>query len=153
MNRVLLTNGFTSYPSGSGSEKLEVSETGFILIGDERIDIRALHGIETAAQVDALAFMLRYLMQKNSGEDDVDRLERLALAMRGLEKRSNEKEIDVGEMIDELYAQIKKDRIDIVNTGFFVTMNRFLDLPRKMELRAAINRMRRVKWAQTYADI
>lgn len=144
MRRVLLNDRFTSYPEGSGTEKLEVTDTGFIIIGDERIDVRALHDIATAAQVDALALILRFL-ERNIGEGD--ELETLALAMRGLRRNTIGREIDVAECVRELYKQIAQGSINIVDTGFFTTMSRFLDLPREYELRAAINRMRRVTWS------
>lgn len=144
--RALTSSRFTSYPEGSGSERLEVSDTGFIVIGDERIDVRALHDIATAAQVDALAFMLRFLER---GADDGNELESLALAMRGLARKTTSREIDVAECVGKLYAQIEQEGINIVDSGFFTTMNRFLDLPREFELRAAINRMRRVTWSAT----
>jgi hypothetical protein len=142
--RVLLNSGFTPYPQGSGTEKLEVSDTGFIVIGDERIDVRNLHDIATAAQVDALAFMLRFLERRS---DDGNELERLALAMRGLDRKTVERKIDVAMCVSKLYEQIELEGINIVDTGFFTTMNHFLDLPREYDLRAAINRMRRVSWA------
>jgi len=142
--RALTSSRFTSHPEGSGSERLEVSDTGFIVIGDERIDVRALHDIATAAQVDALAFMLRFLAR---GADDGNELETLALAMRGLTRKMTSREIDVAECVGKLYAQIEQEGINIVDSGFFTTMNRFLDLPREFELRAAINRMRRVTWS------
>ena len=143
VNRSMLSGAFTSYPSGSGSERLEVSDTGFIIVGDERVDVRALHGIATAAQNDAIAFMLRYLMRNlNEGSD----LERIASAMRGFDFNANEKPVDAFGLVDALYDKIEKEGIGVVDTGFFVTMNRFADLPRKFELRAAISRMRRLKW-------
>lgn len=144
MQRVLLNDRFTPYPEGNGTEKLEVSDTGFIIIGDERIDVRALHDIATTAQVDALAFMLRFL-ERNI--DEGDELEKLALAMRGLSRKTVEREIDVADCVRKLYKQIEQESINIVDTGFFTTMSRFLDLPREYELHAAINRMRCVKWS------
>ena len=143
-NRVLLSSNFSSYPEGSGTEKLEVSDTGFIIIGDERIDIRTLHDIATPAQVDAIGFMLRFLMR---GTDSGSELEALAFAMRGISRKTAGQPIDVAKCIEELYKQIKQDGLDLVDTGFFTAMGRFLDLPREFELYAAINRMRRVTWA------
>lgn len=142
-HRLLLSQGFTSYPNGFGTEKLEVSDTGFIIIGDERIDIRNLHDIQTLAQVNALAFMLRYI-EKNTDTGNV--LERLALTLRGLDSKMLGQKIDVSECIKNLYEKIEVDGLDIVDTGFFTTMDRFLDLPRPYELRAAINHMRHVTW-------
>lgn len=119
--RTLLSDGFTSYPSGSGSERLEVSEMGFIFIGDEAIDVRGLHDIITDAQLDCLGFMLRYLEVSN--RDSV---------------------IDVSEKLDALYGRIGDEGLDFIYSGFFTTCNRFMDLPRKCDLTAVINRMRRV---------
>lgn len=145
-NRILYSDNFTSYPEGSGTEKLEVSDTGFIIIGDERIDIRALHNIETSAQINALAFMLRFLERGASKKDE---LEVLTLSMRGLKQKSISHKIDVSLCISELYAQIKRDGLNIVDSGFFTSMNRFLDLPREIELKAIVNRMRRLTWSNT----
>jgi hypothetical protein len=142
-NRVLWSDDFTSYPDGSGTEKLEVSDTGFIIIGDERIDVRALHDVATVAQIDALAFMLRFLQR---GADGQNELEMLALAMRGLKRKVDGHEINISAKVHELYEQIRQEGLDIVDTGFFSTMSRFIDLPREIELQAAINRMRRVTW-------
>jgi hypothetical protein len=142
-NRTMWSGGFTPYPEASGTEKLEVSDTGFVIIGDERVDIRSLHGIATPAQVDALAFMLRYLQR---GADTVSELEILALTMRGLSRKNASSRIDIKANIREMYDRIEKEGLDIVDTGFFVSMSRFLDLPREAELLAAINRMRRTTW-------
>lgn len=120
-NRILYSDGFTSYPEGSGSEKLEVSDMGFIIIGDERIDIRGLHDIITKRQLDALGFMLRYL-----------------------ETHNIDKRINIGAQIDGLYAEIEKNGLDCVFSSYFTTAERFLDLPRKCELMAVVNRMRKI---------
>jgi predicted ABC-class ATPase len=143
IHRVMCGDRFTSYPQDSGTEKLEVSDTGFILCGDERIDIRALHDIATAAQVDALAFMLRFLQNTSAEKNE---LEILARTMRGLAYTASDCEIDISAKIDQLYEHLLRNGFDRIDTGFFVTMNRFLDLPRKIELHAAIHRMRHVIW-------
>lgn len=148
--RVLQSDRFTSYPEGATSEKLEVSDTGFVVIGDERIDVRALHGIATAAQTNTLAFMLRFLVREtplSEAKHNVNELEMIALAIRGIERKRKGYDIDVAELVRNLYAKIEENGINVVDTGFFTTMNRFLDLPREFELRAAINRMRHVNWA------
>ncbi len=144
--RVMFSEKFTSYPDGNSSERLAVSDTGFIIIGDEKIDIRALHDISTPAQADTLAFMLRFLVNNT---DKKDELEMLALSMRGLSYKSSVNQIDTKAMVNELYENIKKEGLNLVNTGFFTSMNRFLDLPRSIELHAAINRMRHTVWKST----
>ncbi len=121
-SRRLYSENFTSYPEGSGTERLEVSEMGFIIIGDEMIDIRGLHDIVSKRQIDALGYMLRRLEISN-----------------------NDKVIDLDSRIDELYAEIEKEGLDAVFSSFFTTTERFLDLPRKCELKAVVNRMRKAK--------
>ncbi len=118
-NRVLLADGFTSYPENSGSEKLMVSDMGFIFIGDEKIDLRGLRDIITERQLNALGFMLRYLEISNK-----------------------DSEIKISERIDELYSKLKSEGLDVIYSGYFTDMGRFLELPRKIELMAVINRMR-----------
>ena len=120
-HRALFSDHFSSFPDGSGSEKLEISDMGFIIIGDEYIDIRGLHDIITKRQLDALGYMLRYL-----------------------EIHNTDHKIDLDTKIDELYEEIEKEGLDTVFSSYFTTTERFLDLPRKQELKAVINRMRKI---------
>lgn len=120
-HRILHSDGFSSYPEGSGSEKLLVSDLGFICIGDERIDIRGLHNIITGGQLDALGYMLRYL--EISNRDQI---------------------IDLKRRIDELYEKIEQEGLDCVFSGYFTATGRFLDLPRKQELMMLVSRMRKI---------
>ncbi|MCL2708016.1 MAG: ABC-ATPase domain-containing protein [Defluviitaleaceae bacterium] len=143
VSRRMTGEGFTSYPDGSGTEKLCVSDTGFVIFGDERVDVRGLHDLATGAQIYALAFMLRYLAQK---VDDGGELEKLALSMRGIKKAGAIGRIDIKKEADDLYARIEREGIDFIGTGFFPSMERFLDLPRKAELFAAVYRMRKTVW-------
>lgn len=122
-SRTLFSDHFSSYPEGSGTEKLAVSDMGFIIIGDEMIDIRGLHDIVSKRQLDALGYMLRYL-----------------------EAHNKDRKIDIDARIDELYGEIEKEGLDTVFSNFFTTTERFLDLPRKFELKAVINRMRHVDY-------
>jgi len=144
-NNRTLTKSFSTYPEGMTRELLSVSDTGFIVIGDERIDIRSLHDIAAESQVNALAFILRYLAK---GEESMDSLERQALAIRGLipKTKASHQEVDIVAKVQELYAQIEADGLNLVDTGFFTSMHRFMDLPRQFEVLAAINRMRRVEY-------
>ena len=121
--RRLYAEGFTPYPCGSGSERLEVLDMGFLLIGDERIDVRGLHDIVSPCQLEALGFMLRHLEIKN-----------------------NDPEILVKEAVDGLYARIRREGLDFLYSSHFTTCGRFLDLPRKQELLALISRMRQVRF-------
>ena len=119
--RTLYSDRFSSYPEGCGTEKLEVSDMGFVIIGDEKIDVRGLHDIVSPRQLDTLGFMLRYLEVSN-----------------------NDRKIDIESKINDLYARIDEEGIDFLYSSFFTTCERFLDLPRKQELMALINRMRRI---------
>jgi len=119
--RTLYSDRFSSYPEGSGTEKLEVSDMGFVIIGDEKIDVRGLHDIVSPRQLDTLGFMLRYLEVSN-----------------------NDREIDIEKKINDLYARIDEEGIDFLYSSFFTTCERFLDLPRKQELMALVNRMRKI---------
>lgn len=121
-HRVLYSENFSSYPVDSSSEKLEVSDMGIILIGDERIDVRGLHNIATKRQLDTLGYMLRYL-----------------------EIHNIDKEIDIKAQIEKLYNGIEKEGLDLIFSSYFTGTERFLDLPRKQELIAVINRMRNIK--------
>lgn len=123
--RVLHSDGFSSYPEGSGSERLLVSDMGFICIGDERIDTRGLHDIITEGQLDALGYLLRYL--EISNRDPI---------------------IDLRQRIDDMYDRIAEEGLDCVFSGYFTATGRFLDLPRKQELMALISRMRRIHFAR-----
>ena len=119
--RTLYSDRFSSYPENSGTERLKVSDMGFIIIGDEKIDVRGLHDIVSPRQLDTLGFMLRYL-----------------------EATNNDRKIDIERKIEDLYARIYEEGIDFLYSSFFTTCERFLDLPRKQELMALINRMRKI---------
>lgn len=119
--RALSTEGFTSYPEGMGSERLEVIDLGIIIIGSETIDLRGVHDIVTPRQLYAIGFMLRYLMISN-----------------------NDRIIDIAKRIDELYDKIESEGLDEMYSSYFTTTESFFDLPRKQEILATVNRMRRI---------
>ncbi len=178
-NRVLDCTNFTPYPEGSGRERLEVSDMGFILIGDERIDIRGLHDIVSMHQLDALGYMLRFLENCMGGkfavgkaaaddvskkesagevagssagkdfgdkdavsEDSADRTLANGNVASGKTARNEKTALDT--QINKLYKKIETEGLDCVFSSNFTTTGRFLDLPRKCELKAVINRMRKI---------
>ena len=120
-SRTLYYDHFSSYPEGSGTEKLQVADMGFIIIGDEQIDVRGLHDIVSLRQLNALGFMLRHL-----------------------EIANNDRKIDIEKKVNALYLRIKEEGLDFLYSSFFTTCERFFDLPRKQELLAVINRMRKI---------
>ena len=99
---------------------------GFIIIGDERIDVRGFHDIVSPRQLDTLGFMLRYLELTNA-----------------------DRRIDIEKNINDMYKRIDEEGIDFLYSTFFTTCKRFLDLPRKQELKALINRMRRINMVKS----
>lgn len=127
--RNLSSVGFSSYPGGVGSEKLAVSDLGFIIIGDEMIDVRGLHDIVSSRQLDSLGFMLRLIEISN-----------------------NDSMIDIVKKIDELYEKIASEGLDCIYSTYFTTCERFLDLPRKQELLALIARMRKTEYLRGADD-
>jgi len=146
-NERMLTSPFSTFPEGMTREALAVSDTGFIILGDERIDVRSLHDVVTPYQVNALAFILRALAKS---EERVSDLERMALAMRGL-KSTHAKQtqsVHIEDKVHALFEKIEAEGLNAVDTGFFTTMQRFMDMPRKFEVLAAINRMRHVTWTR-----
>ena len=64
--------------------------------------------------------------------------------LRYLETHNTDLEINLDKEIDELYKLIEKEGLDTVFSSYFTTTERFLDLPRKHELKAVINRMRKI---------
>ncbi len=124
-SRILYSDGFSSYPTGSGTERLAVSDMGFIIIGDEKIDVRGLHDIVSSRQLNTLSFMLRYLEITNT-----------------------DRKIDIEKKISDLYDRLDEEGIDFIYSSFFATCERFLDLPRKQELMALVNRMRKLNMAK-----
>ncbi|MBR5523657.1 MAG: ABC-ATPase domain-containing protein [Clostridia bacterium] len=123
--RCLYADGFSSFPEGSGTERLSVSDMGMISIGDERIDVRGLHDIISFRQLETLGFMLRHL-----------------------EITNKDRKIEIHKKIDDLYARIEEEGLDFLYSSFFTTCGRFLDLPRKQELLAVIYRMRNIHIAK-----
>ena len=125
IRRTLLADRFSAYPEGSGSERLAVSEPGFLCIGDERVDVRGLHDIVNGRQLTALGFLLRHLAAHNT-----------------------DCRLDIAQRIDELYSEIEENGLDTVYSSYFTTCGRFLDLPRKIELLALLARMRLIRFAE-----
>ncbi len=121
-NRKIMCKGFTPYPKEQGTEQLDVAGRETILIGDEKLDVRMLHGIISHPQLNALAYMLRFM-----------------------EVKASEEIINIEEAVSAIYREIEAKGLDSVFPCIFLT-ERWLELPRKIELMAAINRMRNIKF-------
>ena len=122
-HRALLSAGFTTYPAYRGSERLSVSETGFLLFGEEAVDLRGVMELLTDEQKTAAAFVLRTLSVS-----------------------AKEETASLSERLDALYEKTEKEGIDSLYTSVFPEMERFLTLPRKQDVLAVVNRMRGTRY-------
>lgn len=123
--RRITADGFTSYPEGSHTERLEVSDIGALIIGDEKIDIRGLYNTASAAQQNGIALILRYAMISRKPGPFANGID--------------------GEL-DRVYEMIRRDGVHEVFSSFFTTVSMPIDLPRKAEIKAVVSRMRRLIW-------
>ena len=125
IERKITADHFSSYPQGSGTEKLMVSTMGYMMIGDEQIDIRGLYNITSHAQLAAIAFLIRKLAVSNQ-----DRL------------------IVLHEKIQKALEDMEREGVDIVFSSFFPGFERWLELPRIHEVLCVINRMKHLNFIQ-----
>lgn len=130
-SRTLTNEGFSTYPLFSKEEKLAVSDIGYIFIGQEKIDTNHIHEILCNEQRTAVGFLIR-ILENRYGES--------------LFSGSVRKTIDLFFEVDSLYHEIEEKGLDMIYSGFFPGCERFLALPRKMDLLAAIYRMRNTKY-------
>ena len=61
---------------------------------------------------------------------------------------NKEHKIDIVGRVDELYEKMEAEGMDILYSSYFTTTERFLDLPRKTEVYAIVNRMRSLNFAK-----
>jgi len=120
-SRMLSGEGFTSFAPETGMERLAVTDVGIIYVGEEAVDLRMLSGLITQAQRNAVGFLIRYL-----------------------EVSLNETKFDVETKLDELYHKMERSGFDCIFSNHFTDCERFMDLPRKEDVLAAVNRMRKV---------
>ena len=119
--RQISSEGFSSYPSDFGRERLAVYDAGFIYLGDERLDLRAIVSLESYEQWTAVALMLRYLEIHNADE-----------------------QINLAGKCSALYEKIEREGLDTVYSGIFTEVSRFLELPRMQDVFACVWRMRKL---------
>ena len=120
-NRILRKEGFTSFVPETGMERLAVTDVGIIYVGEEAVDLRMLSGLITQAQRNAVGFLIRYL-----------------------EVSLNDAKFDVGTKLEALYRRMETEGFDCIFSNYFTDCERFMDLPRKEDVLAAVNRMRKV---------
>ena len=125
-------------PEGSATEVLKVSDLGFLILGDQQIDIRMLHNIATLPQLNAIAFLARKLINQ------VNPLERFQKqTIDAPEEGGREpKWICREEEVERLLKEIQEEGLESAYTAFFTECQRWMDLPRKYEILAVLSRMR-----------
>jgi hypothetical protein len=96
---------------------------GYILIGDEQIDIRGLYNITSHAQLTAIAFLIRKITISNQ-----DHL------------------IFLHEKIKKALEDMEREGVDIVFSSFFPGFERWLELPRINEVLSVINQMKHLNF-------
>ncbi|MBQ3636806.1 MAG: hypothetical protein II953_00450, partial [Clostridia bacterium] len=123
VRRVLTEEYFSSYPENGSTERLEANDMGFLLIGSEAVDLRGVFSLMTDAQRNAAAFILRTVMVSHRPGP-----------------------LDFAAKLEAVLDWIRREGLHTVYTPFFTTMRLPMELPRKIDLEAVVNRMRRVKW-------
>lgn len=140
-------------PEGTATEVLKVSDLGFLIFGEEQIDIRMIHDIASLPQLNAIAFLVRKLIgqlnplgrfQKFSQpgtifQEDVFKTDEMPAT--GKESTSprwicREKEVE------RLLKEIEGEGLESAYSTFFTECGRWLDLPRKYEILSVLSRMR-----------
>ncbi|RKN83731.1 P-loop domain-containing protein [Paenibacillus ginsengarvi] len=125
IERNITTDRFSSYPQGSGTEKLVVSTMGYIIIGDEQVDVRGLYNITSHAQLAAIAFLIRKIAISNQ-----------------------DRRIFLHEKIKKALEDMEREGVDLVFSSFFPGFDRWLELPRVNEVLSVINRMKHLNFIQ-----
>lgn len=131
-------NYLTTYPDESSTEVVKVLDLGFIILGDEQIDIRMMHNIASIPQLNAIAFLLRKLMNRIN---PMDRYQTYSLEKLS-ETQAPAKWVNLQHEVEQLLEEIQTDGLESTFSGFFTECSRWMDAPRKYEMLAILSRMR-----------
>ena len=130
-------------PEGAATEVLAVSDLGFLILGEERIDIRMLHDIATIPQLNAIAFLLRRLINQ---VNPLERFRKFQIAGAGdggsPGNQDNRRRICREKEVERLLSEIREAGLESAYSPFFTECVRWMDLPRKYEILAVLSRMR-----------
>jgi len=131
-------NYLTTYPDGSSTEVLKVSDLGFLVLGEEQIDIRMIHDIVSIPQLNAIVFLLRKLINR---VNPMERFQKFSLEkLEGEETEA--KWIHVEKEVVDLLEDVMEVGLESTYSPFFTECGRWMDLPRKYEMLAVLSRMR-----------
>ena len=70
----------------------------------------------------------------------------MGFLIRYLEVSLNETKFDMGMKLETLYRRMETEGLDCIFSNYFTDCERFMDLPRKEDVLAAVNRMRKVRF-------
>jgi predicted ABC-class ATPase len=119
--KIINTTKFTPYQADSTSEYLDVSDKGFLEIGNESIDVRNIHNIASYSQLTAIGLLIRKI-----------------------ENEAKEKKLDIRKVVEDYIEVLETGNLDEIYTTYFTTCGRWLELPRKFEVLAILYRMRNI---------
>lgn len=136
-------------PEGAATEVLAVSDLGFLILGEERIDIRMLHDIATIPQLNAIAFLLRRLINQVNPLERFQKFQSGGAGNGGSSGdggspggRGSSRRICREKEVERLLSEIRETGLESAYSPFFTQCVRWMDLPRKYEVLAVLSRMR-----------
>lgn len=134
-------NGLSTRPEGSATEVLKVSDLGFLILGEEQIDIRMLHDIATIPQLNAIAFLVRKLINQ---VNPLERFQKFTMGEQspGQPQETAPKWICRQREVERVLAEIEEAGLESAYSPFFSECSRWMDMPRKYEMLAVLSRMR-----------
>ncbi len=134
-------NGLSTRPEGSATEVLKVSDLGFLILGEEQIDIRMLHDIASIPQLNAIAFLVRKLINQ---VNPLERFQKFTIGEQspGQPQETAPKWICRQREVERVLAEIEEAGLESAYSPFFTECSRWMDMPRKYEMLAVLSRMR-----------
>ena len=134
-------NGLSTRPEGSATEVLKVSDLGFLILGEEQIDIRMLHDIASIPQLNAIAFLVRKLINQ---VNPLERFQKFTMGEQspGQPQETAPKWICRQREVERVLAEIEEAGLESAYSPFFSECSRWMDMPRKYEKMAVLSRMR-----------
>lgn len=132
-------NYLSTRPEGSATEVLKVSDLGFLILGEEQIDIRMLHDIASLPQLNAIAFLVRRLIGQLN---PLDRYQKFALEKAVSQEDILPKWICREKEVERLLQEVEREGLESVYSPFFTECSRWMDLPRKYEILSVLSRMK-----------
>lgn len=131
-------NCLNTRPENSSTEVLKVSDLGFLILGENRVDIRMLHNIVSIPQLNAIAFLVRKLFNQ---VNPLERFQKFSYTVSG-EETSEPKWICRKDEVERVLTEIEAEGLESAYSPFFTECGRWMDLPRKYEILAVLSRLR-----------